>query len=105
MTAQEIILKFKKDVTKYVGGEVTGKGAITGVLEKGCGGQANRYLVLKVLTDKTSSKLLTEAEWYALMLLVEPVKPVGGHWTTAKGAEELRAICGTLLTYHTAQEG
>jgi len=97
MNADEIIQEFKKNAESVIAAEILLKGAITGVLEKACGGKANRYLVLKVLTGKTSSKLLTESEWYALMCLVQPSKPVGGKWHSARDAE-LERMCGILLT-------
>lgn len=105
MNAQDIINEFKDNVGRFSGGEIIAKGAITGILEKACGGKENRYLVLKVLTGKTSSKLLDEAEWYGLLCLVQPYKPAGGHWTTQRGENDLKAICGAILGFHAAQEG
>jgi len=104
MNAQSIIQEFKTNVSKFSDGDVLAKGAITGLLERACGGKANRYLVIKVLTGKTSSKLLTEAEWYAFLLLVQPEKPVGGHWQSARG-DELRVMCQNLLTEAVSQPG
>lgn len=105
MYAQEIVDEFNHNVAKYQDGEVLAKGAITGVLEKACGGKENRYLVLKVLTGHTSSKELTEAQWYGLLCLVQPHKPQGGHWTTQRGEADLQIICGALLARHATQEG
>lgn len=102
--AKKIIEQFKADVKGFVVGEVFSKGAITGVLSKACGGDSNRYLILKVLTGKTSSKFLDEAEWYALLKMVQPYKPEGGHWMS-KREEELRLACGALLTFQADQQG
>jgi len=97
MNADTNIEEFKKNAATVITAEILLKGAITGVLEKACGGKANRYLVLKVLTGKTSSKLLSESEWYALMCMVQPCKPVGGHWHSARDTE-LERMCGIFLT-------
>jgi len=99
MNAAETISEFNDNVRSFQGVEVLGKGAITGVLERACGGSANRYLVLKVLTGKTSSKELSEAEWFALQRIVQPEKPAGGHWQSARGEYELKQICGNLLSF------
>lgn len=104
MNAQETINEFKSNVSKFHGGEVLAKGAITGILERACGSAANRYLVLKVLTGKTSSKLLDEAEWYGLLCLVQPEKPTGGRWQSARG-DDLRVACHQLLTEAVSRPG
>jgi len=104
MNADEIIQEFKKNAETVLVAEIQLRGAITGVLERACGGKANRYLVLKVLTGKTSSKLLTEGEWYALMCLVQPCKPIGGHWHSARGLE-LEQMCQNLLRKAVGQPG
>lgn len=105
MNAQEIVDEFNHNVSKFQNGEVLAKGAITGVLEKACGGKENRYLVLKELTGYTSSKKLSEAQWYGLLCLVQPHKPQGGHWTTQRGKTDLQIICGALLARHAMQDG
>lgn len=104
MNADDIIQEFKKNAELTITAEIALKGAITGVLEKACGGKSNRYLVLKVLTGKTSSKLLTENEWYALMCLVQPCKPLGGHWHSARDTE-LEQMCQILLRKAVYQPG
>ncbi len=45
---------------------VNARGVYVGKLNIACGGDANRKLVLKYLTGKTSTKALTDAEWGAL---------------------------------------
>lgn len=105
MNAEETIQEFKSNCEKYSGGQNDYKGVITGLLNKACGGEANRYLVLKALTGKTSSKLLTEAEWYGLLLLIHPEKPEGGKWQSAIGDHELSMICGRILGFSSKQDG
>jgi len=105
MNAEEAVKKFKDDVENFVDGEVFHQGSVIGVLEKACGGKENRYLLLKALTGKTSSKLLTHAEWYALCKLVLPYKPQNGHWTTQHGENDLHNLCGAILTRFWAENG
>lgn len=94
--ADQIVEEFKTNLDKFVDGEVLAKGAITGILEKACGGKEKRYQVLKVFTGKTSSKELTEAEWYGLLMFVQPYKPEGGKWQSQRGPE-LESMCKALL--------
>ena len=105
MNAEETIKEFKSNCEKYSGGKNDMKGVITGLMNKACGGEANRYLVLKALTGKTSSKLLTDAEWYGLLLLIQPEKPEGGKWQSAIGDYELSLICGQILGFSAKQDG
>lgn len=104
--AKQIVEDFKADLDKYPGTPVENgiKGAINGILDKACGGKANRYLVLKVLTGKTSSKELHETEWYALLCLVQPFKPEGGRWQSQRGIA-LDSMCGALLHLQASQNG
>ena len=105
MNADDIIQEFKTNAQTTTIAPIPLMGAITGILEKACGGKANRYLVTKVLTGKTSSRLLTDSEWYAFLCLVQPEKPLGSHWRSARGDEELRQICQILLTRAVDQPG
>lgn len=106
MTQDEIISEFKANCEKYQeGGEVHNKGGIIGILTKACGNSENRHLVLRVLTGKFSSKLLSEPEWYGLLCLVQPEKPVGGHWQSKRGDYELKQMCGELLRRSVSQPG
>lgn len=99
--------QFKKDVSNFVSGEVTrgGKGSIVGILDEVLGGKENRYLLLQTLAGKHSSSELTEAEWYALLLLVEPYKPDGDHWQSKKGNDVLKSICDQILTAKFEEQG
>ena len=103
--AQAIIDQFQEKVDKYVSGHIDPrfKGAITGTLEKTCGGKENRYRILKMLTGRTSSKELSDAHWDALNNLVMPFKPEGGKWSS--GNPELESICNILLNADMDQEG
>lgn len=105
MTQDEIIQEFNTSVSNFSLGEVYNKGAILGVLTRACGSTENRHLFLKVLTGKFSSKLLTDAEWFGVLRLVQPEKPIGGIWQSKRGEYELRQICGTLLARAVSQPG
>jgi len=106
MNADEIIQDFKDNMDKY-SGDITYaagmQGAITGILEKACGGKDNRKLVLKLLTGHTSSKDLHLSHWHGLYLLVLPFKPEGGKWGSAN--TELDRICNCLLNKSYDQPG
>lgn len=105
MNADKIKDLFKRECDTFQDGIVFHKGTVIGVLNKACNGESNRHLVLKYLTGKVSSKLLTEAEFYALYKLVLPIKPEGGHWQSGRGDAELEAMCGTLLAAAVDQPG
>jgi len=105
MNADKIIKEYKENCAKYSGGIIDLKGAITGLLNRACGGDANRYMLLKVLTGKTSSKLLTNAEWYGLLCLVGPEKPVGGKWQSSRSDSELWQICQNVIRKAVEQPG
>lgn len=96
MDAETIKQEFKQDMDNFVDGDVFSKGAIVGVLKKHCQSDADYRLVLKALTGKTSSKLLTPAEWFALLEFVKPYKIMGvGRWDTQR--EDLGAACSALV--------
>ena len=74
------------------------KGAVIGLLNKACGGNGERKLLLKYIFGKESSKELTGAEWIGLMQWVE-LKNVGDDWLPQKDfyteAEEIvNEACG-----------
>lgn len=104
MNAETINQEFDKNAAKFVDGVVVAKGAITGVLNQACGGDDNRHLVLKALTGSTSSRSMSEAQWFALLQFVQPYKPEGGRWQSQRG-DDLRVECGILLTAQADQEG
>jgi len=56
------------------------KGAMNGILAKSVGGNANRKLVLKYLAGTTTSTTLTDWQWYALYVLVQPYKDTALGW-------------------------
>lgn len=108
MNAQEVIDQFKKDEEEYQEGAIIEpgiKGAVVGILTRAAKGEANRHLVLKVLTGHTSSKEIADRQWYALLRLVEPEKPEGGKWQSAKGEYILTNICGQLIVHGMVQAG
>jgi len=96
MEAEEIKQRFQQYVDSYIKVEFS-RGAVIGVMNYYCKNDSNRHLVLKFLTGKTSSKQLTDAEWFALFKFVQPTKPPGGKWTSAHGYE-LERVCGIILT-------
>lgn len=105
MSADEIVRLFNMDKKEYPGSVLFHKGAVIGVMNKACNGDENRRMVLKYLTGKTSSSLISDAEFYALYKLVMPCKPIGGHWGSARGDMELESMCGTLLAAAVRQAG
>ena len=86
------------------------RGACRGALNKACGGDDNRKLILKALTGSTSTKSLTTNQWYALFRFVFPYEnseftfksEATGKWA---GREELSAWCGAIMTHVLEQEG
>lgn len=102
MNAEEIKQQFEHDKAEYAG-QIFHHGTVVGVLNKACNGEANRRLVLKALTGKTSSKLLTDAEFYALHRFVQPYKPEGFTWMSQK--DNLEQLCGILMTSLVDQPG
>lgn len=66
LDAQTIISTFHHHVDSFTNGEVFHQGTIVGVLKKACRNDARYRQVLKVLTGRTTSKLLNRAQWYAL---------------------------------------
>ena len=76
MNAKGIKKRFSEYVEKNgYPPSVASRGVYIGKLNKACGGDANRKLLLKYLTDKTSTKVLSDAEWRALKKFVD-VDPV-----------------------------
>jgi hypothetical protein len=102
MNASEIKRLFDLD-KETNSGAIFHRGTVIGVLNTACHGESNRRLVLKVLTGKTSSKLLTDDEFYALHQFVLPYKPEGGKWMSQR--DDLEAMCGALLTAAVDQPG
>ena len=70
-----------------------GRGVYVEILNRVCKGDANRKLVLKYLTDKTSTKVLTDGEWIALKKMCD-ASPV-----------ELERLVGIILGEVVKQEG
>ena len=103
MNANEIKQEFDKNVNRFVDGVIIVKGAIIGVLNQACGGDDNRHIVLKALTGSTSSRSMSEAQWFALLHFVQPYKPEGQRWQSQRG-DDLRVECGILLTAQADQE-
>lgn len=70
------------------------KGATVGLLNKVCGSDGRRRLLLKYLFGKESSKLLSGAEWYALTQWIDS-QQVGEKYLHQNDLyEEVRAILG-----------
>ena len=95
MDAQLLIQQFKTDTESYTGGVSIHQGTVVGVMKKYCRSDGDYRLALKALTGKTSSKQLSEAEWYALYQLVLPVKPEGGKWQS--GRDDIEEIINALV--------
>lgn len=97
MNAQKIKERFDLYANNTVGGQyapsAASHGVCVGALNKACKGDANRKLVLKYLTGKTSTKVLSDNEWIALKKMVD-VSPV-----------ELERMCGIILGEVVKQEG
>lgn len=69
------------------------RGVYVGILNKVCKGDANRKLVIKYLTGKTSTKLFDTGDWIAMRKLCD-ISPV-----------ELEKYCGIILGEVVKQEG
>lgn len=96
MNAESIKLRFAYYVGNHEGmypPSKKGRGVYVGILNKSCHGDANRKLVLKYLTGKTSTKLLDENEWTALKKMCD-VSPV-----------EIEKMCQIILGELVKQEG
>ena len=59
------------------------KGAITGLLNKACGSNEGRKMLLKYLFGKASSKELTGSEWIALIYWID-LQNIGEDWLPQK---------------------
>lgn len=106
MTANELKLRFAYYVNQYT--PVLQKPdafikAALGTISKASGGDANRKLVQKALTGKTSSREMSDAEKYALTKFASPAK-IGGHWESEHGTR-LVDMCHLLLEDLARQEG
>lgn len=104
MNANQIIDKFKDDESNALSVEFS-RGSVVGILKKACKSDGDYRLVLKVLTGKTSSKELTDAQWFALFCFVKPTKPENQKWQSAHGDEVLSSMCGSLIASSYRQEG
>ena len=105
MNSEEIKREFQEDVENWDGVLVEKGicGAIVGSLDVSCRGKENRYLILKLLTGHSSSKDLSQPQWFALKKLVQPWKPEGGKW--GSGNLDLERICNVLLNASLDQPG
>jgi hypothetical protein len=96
MNAEKIKERFTFYLTNNTGlypPSTKAHGVYVGALNKACKGDANRKLVLKYLTGKTSTKVLSDTEWIALRKMID-VSPV-----------ELETMCGIILGAVVKQEG
>jgi len=105
MDASTLKSAFDRHVSSFVDGEVFHKGTIVGVLKTCAGNDGNYRLVLKALTGKTSSKELSDAQWFALYKFVYPIKPEGEKWHSGHTNEELTRWCNTLVLSTVDQPG
>ena len=105
-TANELKLRFVYYVNNYTPAdrkpELLFKAAL-GAISKASGGEANRKLVQKALTGKTSSREMNDAEKYALCKFAAPAK-IGGHWASEHGMF-LIDMCHLLLEDMARQDG
>lgn len=97
MNSDEIIAQFEHNVITYYAWVNFSKGSVVGILKKACRSDSDYRLVLKVLSGKTSSKEISEAQFYALYLFVMPWKPEGGKWGSGRGDSELAKMCDSLI--------
>lgn len=94
MNAEKIKGRFKYYVeTDALLPSKKARGVYVGILNKSCKGDANRKLVLKYLTGKTSTKILSDSEWGALKKMCE-VSPV-----------QIERMCGLILGEVVKQTG
>lgn len=97
ITADALKSAFDRHVKSFVDGEVFHQGTIVGILKTCAGSDSNYRMVLKELTGKTSSKLLSPAEWFALFKFVMPIKPDGEKWHSKHTNEGLTKWCNILV--------
>jgi hypothetical protein len=96
MNAQKIKERFEFYTANHDGlypPSAKAHGIYVGALNKACKGDANRKLVLKFLTGKTSTKILTDPEWIALRKMVDIT------------LVDLETMCGVILGEVVKQEG
>ena len=96
MNAEKIKARFEFYLTNNDGlypPSAKAHGVYVGALNKACKGDANRKLVLKYLTGKTSTKVLSDIEWIALRKMID-VSQV-----------ELETMCGVILGACVKQDG
>lgn len=79
MNYSDIQKRFDYYVAHAAGWNTKQKGAIIGILNTACGSDENRKWLLKQLTGYSSSKDLSDAQWYALFQFVKPSTD-GGIW-------------------------
>lgn len=79
------------------------KGAMNGILAKAVGGNDNRKLVLKYLANTTTSTALTDWQWYALYVLIQPYKDTALGWISNN--PKFRTAIDAVLADMTRQEG
>jgi hypothetical protein len=96
MNAQQIKDRFQHHVDNYEMNfppSAKAHGVYVGILNRVCKGDANRKLVLKFLTGKTSTKILTDNEWVAVKKMCD-ISPV-----------ELEKVVGIILGEVVKQDG
>ena len=103
MDAELVIKQFKTDIESYTGGVNIHQGTVVGVMKKYCRSDSDYRLALKALTGKTSSKQLSESEWYALFLFVKPYKPENQKWQS--GRDDMTEIINALVNSTVDQAG
>lgn len=79
------------------------KMAMNGILAKAVGGNDNRKLVLKYLADTTTSDDLTERQWYALYILIQPYKDIALGWISNN--PKFRTAINAILADMARQDG
>ena len=79
------------------------RGAINGILSKALGGNENRKLFLKYLTGHSSSKELSDGQWYALYCLVQPFRDPLIGWISDN--PNFESAMGALLVDMARQDG
>lgn len=104
MTFEKIKGRFDYYVKQYKHGRATAinprlKGACIGALDQYAGGTQGRYAITKALTGETSSKGLGEAQWFAIMQMVDPHKEGSPGEETWVGRENLQEIVDVILEH------
>lgn len=98
------LCQYAKDYEVLVFDNEGAKGAMVGHLNKICGGDGNRHLILHFLFGAYSSRELKGGEWYALARWID-AQEIGGKWIPQPDFEqEAQSILTAVFTSQLAKK-